>query len=131
MTGENRDANALAELRRAEQALTEADALAKLALHNGAASRACYAAYHAASAMLLRLGHQPRTHRGVEALVGKHLVEPGLLAPEHLVRLSRLQQKRSVADYRAAEEVSAEQLAIVLVDAMSFLEAAREFLAGK
>lgn len=119
-----------AELRKAEQALLEAEALSQASLYNGAASRAYYVAYHAASALLNRIGVQPRTHRGVYALVGKHLVETGLLGKEHLLQLARLQERRSIADYGIDEDVSAEQLATIVADARSFLQTARALLAS-
>jgi uncharacterized protein (UPF0332 family) len=128
MTATNREENARAEMRRAEEALVEAEALLERGLGNGAASRAYYGAFHAASALLARLGEQPRTHRGVHSLLDKRFVEPGLLAREHLVRLSRLEERRSVADYRAGEDVSAEQAASVVAEARVFVAAARALL---
>ncbi len=131
MSPENQRINADAELRRADQALREAEALVAVALYNGAASRAYYAVYHAACAMLGRLGMQPRTHRGVEHLLGTKLVEPGHLDREHLTRFSRLQERRNVADYRAAEDVSVEQVGALLADAHAFVDAARALIVAQ
>jgi uncharacterized protein (UPF0332 family) len=125
VTGPIRDESVQAELRRAEQTLRAADALADLGLWNDAVNRAYYAAYHAACAMLLHLALQARTHRGVHSLVTKHLVEPGHLAPEHLTRLARLEERRSVADYRAAEDIESDQANALVEDARTFLDAAR------
>jgi uncharacterized protein (UPF0332 family) len=123
VTDENRRENARLEIARAETTLRAAEALLALGLWNDAASRAYYAAFHCASALLMRLGLQARTHRGVHALLKQHVVEPGLLAGEHLARLSRLQERRSVADYRAAEHVTEEQAIAVVADARAFYDA--------
>jgi uncharacterized protein (UPF0332 family) len=128
MTGQNREENARVEMRRAEQTLPAAEALLSLGMWNDAVSRAYYVAFHAACALLVRLGQQARTHRGVHALLEKHLVAPGLLAAEELTRLSRLEERRSVADYRAAEQIEEEQARALVADARAFLEAARRVL---
>jgi uncharacterized protein (UPF0332 family) len=128
MTGPNREANAAAEMRRAEEAMIEAEALAKAGLYNGATSRAYYVAFHSANAILVHLGVQARTHRGIQALLERHAVQPGLLAREHLSGLARLQERRSVADYGVAEDVTAEQMVVILADARTFLDAARVLL---
>jgi uncharacterized protein (UPF0332 family) len=128
VTEQGREESVQAELRRAEQTLRAADGLVDLGLWNDAVNRAHYAAYHAACAMLVRLGLQARTHRGVHSLVTKHLVEPGHLAPENLTRLARLarlEERRSVADYRAAEDIEASQAKALVEDARTFLDAAR------
>lgn len=128
MTGSNREENARAEIRRAEQPLLAAEALLGLGLCNDAVNRAYYVAFHAACALLVRLDLQARSHRGVHSLVMKHLVEPGLLAVEHLTRLARLEERRSVADYRAAEEIAPDQARDLVADARVFLDAARTLL---
>lgn len=129
MTGENREASAAEELRRAENALREAEMLAQIAMYDGATSRAYYVAFHAASAILVHLGEQARTHRGVYSLLEKRVVTPGHLAAEHLVQLARLQEQRSIADYGASRHIEAMQMDRILGDARGFLDAARAFLA--
>lgn len=69
MTGTHREANAAAEMRRAEQTMLEAEALSTAGLYNGATSRAYYVVFHAANAILVRLGVQARTHRGIQPLL--------------------------------------------------------------
>lgn len=130
MTDPNREANAAAEMQRAEDALRAAEALAKAALYNDATSRAYYVAFHAGNAILVRLGEQARSHRGVESLLERHAVAPGLLAGEQIKRLARLQQQRSTADYNMAERIPAEAMDAILDDARAFLDAARAALAS-
>lgn len=130
MTGANREANAAAEMRRAEDALRAAEALAGAALYNDATSRAYYVAFHAGNAILARLGEQARSHRGVESLLKQHAVAAGLLAPQDLQYLARLQQRRSTADYSASEQIPADAMDAILGDARAFLDAARAALAA-
>lgn len=131
MTGANREANAEAELRRADEALRAAETLAHAALYDDATSRAYYVAFHAGNAILVRLGQQARSHRGVESLLQQHAVSAGLLAPEDLGRLARLQQRRSTADYSVGEHIPADAMAGILDDARTFLAAARRILAAQ
>ena len=128
MTGPNREENALVEIRRAEQTLLAATALVDLGMGNDAANRAYYVAFHAASALLVRLGLQARSHRGVHSLTTKHLVEPGLLAAEQVARLARLEERRSAADYRSEEQIDADQARALVAEARTFLDAARALL---
>ena len=128
MTGANQEDNARAELRRAEQALVEAEALVGLKMGNGAASRAYCAAFHTAAAVLIRLGQQARTHRGLHSLFETHVVVPGLLAREHLQRLARLEERRGVADYRVDLEIPLDQARGLVDDARALLSAGRALL---
>jgi uncharacterized protein (UPF0332 family) len=129
MTDPNREANAQAEMRRAEDALRAAEALAAAALYNDATSRAYYVAFHAGLAILVRLGEQARSHRGVESLLRQHAAATGLLTTEDMQRLARLQQRRSTADYSAAEHIPADAMDAILSDARAFLDAARAAVA--
>jgi uncharacterized protein (UPF0332 family) len=99
MTDENAQANAAAELVKAYAARRAARALADLGLHDDAASRLYYAAFHLISAALLCLGIQAQTHRGVASLLGQHLVRPGLLPASVGRDFAVLLGLRSQADY--------------------------------
>src|SRR3989442_1696731 len=71
---------------RARGALAAAETLAGAGHHADAVSRAYYAMFHAACALLASIGRTSRTHDGLRALVAEHFVRPGLLDP----RLARL-----------------------------------------
>jgi uncharacterized protein (UPF0332 family) len=116
VTGENRRAHLTAALARGEQALRAARELLRLGLVNDAVSRAYYAALHFAQALLLTEGVEPKTHRGVGAMLGMHFIMPGRLEAERGKELARLEQFRGEADYNrffvftpegAADEVAA------------------------
>lgn len=99
MTADNCQTNAAAELAKAQAALKAARTLRDAGLFDDAASRAYYAAFHLISAALLCLGVQAGSHNGVAALLGQHLVKPGLLPPELSKEFALLLGLRNQADY--------------------------------
>lgn len=131
MTGENRRGNASAELERARTCLAEARALRAADLPYGATSRAYYAVFHGAQALLFSAGIEPRTHRGVVGLIGDHFVKSGALTPEMGRLLSRLQRDREDADYVAGAVFTASEVQETIADAEGFLAAVEGLLADK
>lgn len=99
MTDENARANCSAELSKAYAALRAGRALVELGLYDDAASRLYYAAFHLVSGALLALGVQAQTHRGIAALLGQHLVRPGLVPPSVSRDFAALIGLRNQADY--------------------------------
>jgi uncharacterized protein (UPF0332 family) len=99
MTDDNRRAAILAEWERAVESLADAGILADAGRASGAVSRAYYAAFHAAKALCLTIGLQPRSHAGVRSLLGLHFVRTGQLDPDLVHRLSQAARAREDADY--------------------------------
>jgi uncharacterized protein (UPF0332 family) len=124
MTGENRKFNAQVELDKARAALRAARALADLGLWDDAVSRAYYAAFHAANALLLSEGILARTHAGTHDLLFQNFVVPGIVERAVSKDLAALQRYREQADYSSSirfdattggEEVSrAERVVVTL-----------------
>lgn len=123
MTAANRQQAAAAERRVAAATFREAAALARLGHHGGAVSRAYYAAYHAARALLYEKGIEPKSHEGVRRMIGLHYVMPGLMATSAAEGLAQLSFMRDAADYAPTEPPAAGQ-------ATTALQFAREFLKG-
>lgn len=69
MTGDNRRKNIAAEVRRGDESLESAEILVAAGKFADAISRAYYAAFHYARALLLTLGEEPKTHAGLERLL--------------------------------------------------------------
>ena len=63
-----------------------------------------------------------RTHSGVIAAFGLHIVKRGLIAAEHGRAFNRLHELRMIADYRG-DSVEAEQIVTALSEADAFLKA--------
>ena len=128
MTEANRLANARSEAARGDDALRAASALVELGLHNDAVSRAYYAAFHYARALLLVAGLEPKTHRGVVSLLLEHYEKPGRLEPGAVSILARLQTFRGLADYDASERLARERAETEVAAARLFVEKARALM---
>jgi uncharacterized protein (UPF0332 family) len=96
-----------------------------------AASRAYYAAFYAATALLLHHGLEAGKHSGVLALVHQHFVKTGRLPTAQGKVLNWLFELRGIADYGAAEHVSAEEAEKAIASADGFLAAVTSMLVPK
>ena len=128
MTDENRRRNALDELARADVCLNEARALHNASLPYGAASRAYYAVFHAARALLMSIGIEARSHKGIVSTIGEHFVRPGRISPGMGRLVSRMQRDREDADYSTGAVFTIEEASQMISDAESFLAEARRLV---
>ena|SRR5579884_833814 len=128
MTGENRRKNIAIEVARAEEALRESEQLLNASMPTGAVSRAYFGAFHYARALLLTIGEEARTHRGIVQLVHRDLVREGKLDANVASLLSQLQRFRQEADYAAEVVFTAELAAREVAAARTFVEAAKDVL---
>lgn len=101
MTNENRKKNIAVELARGNDALDSARILLAAGKFADCVSRAYYAAFHYARALLLTAGEETRTHAGLERLVQREFVRTGKLDADVARLLSPLQKYRQDADYAA------------------------------
>jgi uncharacterized protein (UPF0332 family) len=99
VTGENRRATAAAELARSDESLRAASVLLEAGLLHDAESRLYYAIYHAAMALLLTEGIEPRSHAGVASLLGLHFIKTGRMDADDGRLFARIQKYRIEADY--------------------------------
>ncbi len=97
MTDENRRRNVVAEWKHVADSLAAVRALVAARLPNDAVSKAYYAAFHAAAALLLTLGLEPKTHAGTGTLLGRHFEDK--LGAGLVSDFGRLQTFRHAADY--------------------------------
>lgn len=117
------------EVERGDGALTSAELLLGAHMCPDAVSRAYYAVFHYARALLLTLGEEPASHAGVERLLHRDLVRPGTLSPEIGRIFGRLQKTRHEADYTSEVVITREAAAEEVAAARRFVEAARTLLA--
>src|SRR5215831_6039872 len=113
---------------RAQEVLQATRTLLTASFSDFAAARAYYAAFYAASALLLAEGKTFRSHRGVVALIHRDYVKPGRLPIAMGRILSTLSDLRSVGDYGGAAHVSPAEANVALIEAHQFLEAVRLLL---
>jgi uncharacterized protein (UPF0332 family) len=113
---------------RAQEALRATNILLAAGFPDFAAARAYYAAFYAASALLLAEGKTFRSHRGVVALIHRDYVRSGRLSVDVGRILSTLADLRSVGDYGGAAHISHAEANVALIEAQQFLEAVRSLL---
>ena len=118
-------------LSRAEGKLRAARLLAQAGEVDDAISRAYYAAFHAAQAALIALGHEARSHEGVVMLFGLHLIETGKIERRLGRGLHRLRGDRESGDYATTTFFAAEDAAEAIRSADDLLGAVRVWLRGE
>jgi len=110
-----------ANLRRAEASIQAAEELAARGYYDFVASRAYYAAFYAATALLLSEELEFGKHSGVIASIHQRFVRTGKLDTKYGRDLNWLFELRSVGDYGATIHVSQQ-------DAGKAIEVAEDFL---
>lgn len=128
MTNENCRDNAVEESRRGDECLAEAKYLMAGGFHNAAVSRAYYAAFHWALALLIMKGLEPKTHRGVIQLLQLHYVEPGALDANAAIALGQLETYRELSDYNAKASFDGKRAGSEIRRAEDFVTACRPLL---
>ena len=124
MTGENRVANACAEIVAARDALRVAEAAVSLGAFRDAMSRAYYAAFHAARAMVLLCGVEPKTHSGLVHLMNEHLIRTGEIERRFNLVLTRLYAYREASDYAYSFELGGDDVNKEIAVARELLDVA-------
>ena len=118
----------LSNLERAETNLQVAGELLERGFYDVSASRAYYAAFYAASALLLNQGFDTSKHSGVIALIHQHFVKSGKLSKEQGRNLNWLFELRSVGDYGVSLHVLLEDAQRAVKTAEDFSESVKELL---
>ena len=91
--------------------------------HDGAASRAYYAAFYAVTALLATEGKTYKKHSGVRAALHKDLVHTGRLSVELGDDYDFLMDLRDEADYGGVTSVSHENAHMAVAKAQAIVEA--------
>lgn len=119
---------------KAERALSGARILLKNDDSEGACNRAYYAMFDAAQAALLAFVAEAeaaqssgKTHRGLIAAFGKHLVLGGHIAVEFGAALNKVERLRLLADY-TGDPVTTDDATWAVEQADAFIDAVRSSL---
>ena len=115
-------------LERAETNLQVARELLAKEYFDVSASRAYYAAFYAASALLLNEGMDTSKHSGVIALIHQHFVKSGRLNKEQGKNLNWLFELRSVGDYGVSLHVVQQDAQRAVNIAEDFFESVKALL---
>lgn len=105
----------------ARKMLAEVESHRENGFYNTAVNRMYYACYYAATAMLIALGIEVKSHDGVRLSLGRHVVLTGRLSPELGRFYSRLFSKRSTGDYDDFINHTLETVDELLPQARSFI----------
>ena len=117
-----------ANLARAQQSLAAAQALASNAYYDFVASRAYYAAFYAATALLLSEELTFSKHSGVIASIHRKFVKTGRLDAQHGKNLNWLFELRGIGDYGGMVHVAKADAEQAIRAASEFLEAIKVLL---
>jgi uncharacterized protein (UPF0332 family) len=115
-------------LQRAKTSIKAAKDMVEKEYYDIAASRAYYAAFYAASALLLKEDIDTTKHSGVIASIHRLFVKEGKLDKEHGRNLQWLFDLRGVGDYGVSEHVSAGEAYQSVKAAEDFLNVALKIL---
>jgi uncharacterized protein (UPF0332 family) len=115
-------------LDRANNALKQAGDNLNLGHYDVATSRAYYAMFYAASALLVSQGISRSKHSGVHAAFGQYFVKPGLIEPQYGRMLVNAFNVRLDSDYEAKPSLSLELAEDILRDASQFVDRAATYL---
>jgi len=115
-------------LDKANQNLQAAELLKNQGFHEIAASRAYYALFYIAEALLLRRGQHFSSHSAVIAAYGKEFAKTGDLDPKFHQYLIKAQEVRQTSDYSFTEVISPISADQVVIWAQEFLSNAENYL---
>ena len=115
-------------LAQSAETLAEARLLLEGGFPAGAVSRAYYAIFHAAEAMLVARGLDFASHHAVIAAFGREFARTGEVDPEYHRMLRLAFEERQGADYGASPRPTPAEASQVAEAAEQFLSMARDYL---
>lgn len=117
-----------ANLQRSRDSILAAEKLWKESYYDFAASRAYYAAFYAATALLLSEGLEFSKHSGIIAAIHQQFVKNGKLDKKFGKDLNWLFELRGVGDYGETLHVSKDNAKRALQTAKEFLDAVTKII---
>jgi uncharacterized protein (UPF0332 family) len=115
-------------IQKAEKKLEVAEKLSKSGDYEDAVSRAYYAVFHAAQALLLTEGERAESHKGVVTLFGLLFVKTGKFSKDMGKYLANLKDDRESGDYEIFSYIDEETAKTAIAEAKKFLNEARVYL---
>ncbi|MDP2896210.1 MAG: HEPN domain-containing protein [bacterium] len=116
-------------LERAQESIDAANALVARGFFHFGASRAYYAMFYCAQALLLSRGKSFSRHSAVIAAFGREFAKPRLLDPKFHLYIRKALDVRQIADYDATRTTSKQTAEQTIARAKEFLEGAQAYLA--
>ncbi|MCC6487417.1 MAG: HEPN domain-containing protein [Candidatus Hydrogenedentes bacterium] len=122
------NADIAVQIDKAKESLAAADLLLSQGYYAFATSRAYYAMFYVAQALLVSRGQSYSSHAAVQAAYGREFAKSGDLDARFHRCLLDAQDLRNVSDYGVSTSVTPEQAKQVIVWAGQFLEDAVSYL---
>lgn len=116
------------QLKKAQEKLQAAKALFRDGFLDDVISRAYYAIFHAASAVLLSKGITVDSHSGLKTMFGLHFIKTGEISKEYGRSLNKLKDERENGDYDIFVSFEKEDAIDAIKEAEEFINAMREYL---
>lgn len=114
-------------LSRARESIEAARLLLEKEMTGFAISRAYYAMFYCAEALLLQKGLSFSKHGAVIAAFGKHFAQTNILDPKFHRSLREAFDQRLIGDYDVMSELSIDAAAATLESAQEFYEVTRKY----
>jgi uncharacterized protein (UPF0332 family) len=108
-------------LQKTEQSIAAARLLSDNGFHDAASSRAYFAMFYAATAVLLEKNLRFKKHSAVHAAFGRDIARPGILPVELHGWLLDAAKARAVSDYRIDGHITLDETATHIERAEQFL----------
>jgi len=115
-------------IKRAKKYLKSAKILLEGEDYESSVSRAYYAMFYSAEAMLLTKGLSFSSHRGVISAFGEHFVKTGIFSREMGRELNRAFEKRQLGDYEYTFVISKDETEEILMKGKDFMEKVVQYL---
>ena len=115
-------------IEKSKEKLKTAENLLAAESYDDAVSRAYYAAFHSATAMLLTEGLSADTHRGLLNLFGLHFVKTGKIDRKYGRYLSNLKDDREAGDYEVFSTIDRTVAEKAVAEASEFVAAIEKYL---
>jgi uncharacterized protein (UPF0332 family) len=128
MNAADKDERILAEMARSDESLKAAKNLLNDELFADSISRAYYAIFHAARAILLTKDVDPETHNGAISLFGLHFVKPGIIENKYGKIFNEAKDDRESSDYLVIRKFSKTEAQLRVNQATIFVSMAKMFL---
>ena len=113
-------------MERAHEKLEVAKSLFGTGFYSDAVSRAYYAMFYAARALLSEKNIYPKTHRGVISQFGLKFVKEGEFEKEIFDLFARAQEDREEADYGLLSETDDDEAKKIIEGAEKFLKESKK-----
>ncbi len=118
-------------MERAEKYLRSAKILLEVGDYESSVSRAYYAMFYSAQAMLLTKNLSFSSHKGVISAFGEHFIKTDIFPKEMGRELNRAFEKRQIGDYEYTFVISKREAEEILENGKKFVEKIIQYLKEK